>query len=132
MKRNICTRNKCIKCCIETSMLLSNEDIESIQRIGYDKNFFVRTKGGWLKLKNKNGRCVFHTGKICLIYESRPEGCKIYPLIFNEEYGSAVIDKECPYKDSFRFNSEDIEKLHDLITKLKSEKNNRKKALFLS
>lgn len=125
MKRNICTRNKCIKCCIETSMILSNDDIKSIEGMGYDKNYFVRIKEGWLKLKNKNGRCVFHNGKICLIYKNRPEGCKIYPLIFNEEYGSAVIDEECPYKDSFKFNSEDINELYDLITKLKIERNNR-------
>jgi Fe-S-cluster containining protein len=107
-------------------MILSNDDIKSIEGMGYDKNYFVRIKEGWLKLKNKDGRCVFHNGKICLIYKNRPEGCKIYPLIFNEELGSAVIDEECPHKDSFKFNSEDINKLHDLIAKLKLERDNRK------
>ena len=126
MKRNICIRNKCIKCCIETSMPLSNEDIESIQRIGYDKNHFVRLKEGWLKLKNENGRCVFHNGKICLIYENRPEGCRSYPLIFNEECKSAVVDEECPHKDSFKFTQEDIDKLQELINRLKSQRNDRK------
>ena len=131
LKINICIKNKCIKCCKQTSMLLSYKDIGRIQNKGFNINYFVRKKNGWLKLKNKDGKCVFHNGKICLIYDSRPDGCKIYPLIFNEENKNAVIDKECPYKDSFNFNSKDTKKLYSLINQLKSERNNRKKKIKL-
>lgn len=96
-------------------MILSVNDIKKIQNLGYDKKFFVRKDYGYFKLKNKDGRCVFHNGEKCLIYDFRPEGCKLYPLIFNDKYHCAVIDNECPYKHLFSFKSKDIEKLKNLI-----------------
>ena len=108
-------------------MILSNNDIEKIQKIGYTKNFFVRKKDGWMKLKNKNGRCVFHNGKICIIYNQRPEGCRLYPLIFNIELKSAVIDNFCPYGNNFSLKLEDSKKLYDLLKQINSEKYNNKK-----
>ena len=56
-------------------MLLSYQDIERIKRLGFDTNFFVTEKDGWLQLKNQDGRCVFHNNKMCTIYENRPDGC---------------------------------------------------------
>jgi len=103
-------------------MLLSKNDIEKIQNIGYSINFFVRREKGFLKLKNKGGKCVFHNGKICLIYNNRPDGCKLYPLIFNEEYKKAVFDEECLYKDNFEFNIQDLKKLNNLIIQINSER----------
>ncbi|KYK28878.1 hypothetical protein AYK20_06485 [Thermoplasmatales archaeon SG8-52-1] len=108
-------------------MILSNNDIEKIQNIGYNKNFFVKRSDGWKKLKNKNGKCVFHNGKICMIYDQRPEGCKLYPLIFNIELKSAIIDSFCPYKNDFSFNLEDSKKLYDVIKQIIYEKCNNKK-----
>jgi len=108
-------------------MLLSNSDIQKIEKKGYNRNYFVKSKKGWLKLKNNDGKCVFHNGKICLIYESRPKGCKLYPLIFNKEYKSAVVDEDCQYEDSFRFNKKDVNQLYRLITQMISERKNRKK-----
>ena len=108
-------------------MLLSNNDIYEIEKIGFDNHYYVRSKNGWLKLKNKDGRCIFHDGKTCLIYESRPEGCKLYPLIFNKEYKSAVVDEECPYGDNFRFDKLDINQLYDLVSRIKNERTFRRK-----
>jgi len=106
-------------------MLLSNKDVERIQRLGYKLDYFVRIKKGWLKLKNREERCVFHDGKICLIYDNKPEGCKFYPIIFNEENNSAIIDEDCPYENDFRFNKRDIERLYVLVNQIISERNYR-------
>ena len=103
-------------------MILSVKDIKKIQNIGYDKKFFVRKDNGYFKLKNKDGRCVFHNGKKCLIYNFRPEGCKLYPLIFNNEYKCAVIDNECSNGGLFNFNPNDIKRLYNLIDLIESEK----------
>ena len=107
-------------------MFLSYKDIEIIKNKGYDEDFFVRKKNSWLLLKNKNRRCVFHDGSKCLIYESQPEGCRLFPLIFDDDYKIAVVDEECPYKKSFKFHSDDIERLNELIDRLKSERQMRK------
>jgi len=106
-------------------MLLSNKDIEKIQNKGYKINYFVRRKNDWLKLKNKDKKCVFHNGKFCSIYDNRPDGCNFYPLIFDDEYKNILVDEECPFKDNFRFNSYDIKRLYKFVKLLKSERNNR-------
>jgi len=108
-------------------MLLSNNDIEKIEKIGYNRNYFTKSKKTWLKLKNKDGKCVFHNGNICIIYEDRPEGCELYPLIYNKELKSAVIDEECPYGDYFRFNKKSVIILYKLISQIISERKSRKK-----
>lgn len=107
-------------------MLLSNSDIQNIENIGYNRNYFVRNKNGWLKLKNKDGRCVFHNGEKCIICDHRPEGCKLYPLIFDDDYKRAIIDKDCPYHEYFKFNKKDINQLFTLVNKIFNERKNRK------
>jgi len=107
-------------------MLLSNNDIEKIEKLGYNRHFFTKSKKGWLKLKNKDGKCVFHNGKICLIYDNRPEGCMLYPLIFDKLYNSAIVDEDCPYDNSFRFDKKSINQLYELITRIISERKLRK------
>ena len=111
-------------------MLLSNNDIEKIEHIGYDRNYFIKSKKGWLKLKNKDGKCIFHNGKMCVIYDNRPEGCTLYPLIFDRENKSAVVDEDCPYENCFRFNKKSVNQLYSLVTRIISERKNRKK-IFL-
>jgi len=103
-------------------MLLSNNDIEKIEKIGYNRHYFTKSKKGWLKLKNKDGRCIFHNGKICLIYDNRSDGCKLYPLIYNRESQSAIVDEDCPYEDSFRFNKKDITQLSRLVNQITFER----------
>ena len=108
-------------------MLLSNRDIKKIEQLGYNRHYFTKSKKGWLKIKNKDGKCVFHNGKICTIYDNRPEGCMLYPLIFNKENKSAVVDEDCPYENCFRFNEKSINQLSMLVTKIINERKTRKK-----
>lgn len=108
-------------------MILSNKDIEKIEQIGYNINYFMKSKKGWQKLKNKDGKCVFHNGKMCIIYDNRPEGCRLYPLIFNKENKMAVVDEDCPYENCFRFNNKSVNQLYRLVTQVISERKNRKK-----
>jgi hypothetical protein len=108
-------------------MLLSNEDINRIVNLGYNKNFFVKSKKAWLKLKNKDGRCIFHDGRICTIYDDRPEGCRFYPLIYNRERKTAIIDEECPYSDNFRYTKKDINTLFCFVVQIINERKLRRK-----
>jgi Fe-S-cluster containining protein len=106
-------------------MPLSNADIEQIKGLGFEYDFFVGNRDGWLQLKNNDGRCVFNDGKQCLIYENRPEGCKLYPITYNEDESCAVLDEDCPHRDSFKISKVELEMVSFLVTKLKNERMQR-------
>jgi len=113
-----CTIHNCVECCIETSMPLSRIDIERISRQGYRfKDFVVKLKRE-RRLKNSDGRCVFLGDNGCKIYSFRPEGCRLYPLVYNENNGKAVIHDLCPHGHEFKVGRDDIENLYVLIKKL--------------
>lgn len=69
-------------------------------------------------MKNVSGRCVFLSERGCVIYPNRPEGCRLYPLIYDEGVQRAVIDPLCPYGDEFKPSRGEIKKLMDLLERL--------------
>jgi len=75
-------------------------DIKRLKKLGYSlEEFSFHDKKGFTRLKNRKGYCVFfdsNEGK-CKIYENRPLGCCIFPVIFSEEEG-IVVDDICPMK----------------------------------
>jgi uncharacterized protein len=90
-----CTR--CGICCQETEMLLSIADIKRLEKKGYTKESFTRSdKDGYVLLRNRQGRCVFYNNekRACNVYLLRPLGCRVYPIIHDEEEG-IVIDNIC-------------------------------------
>jgi Fe-S-cluster containining protein len=83
-------------------MLLSNEDIERLERKGYVRDFFVRIDvKGYAMLRNQDGYCVFFDPekRVCRERARRPLGCRIYPVMHDEENG-VVIDDMCPAKNT--------------------------------
>jgi hypothetical protein len=103
-------------------MPLSNEDIERIRGLGFNHDFFVVNIDGWLRLKNSEGRCVFNDGRQCLIYEDRPEGCKLYPITYDEDERRAVLDEDCPHTDGFKISEVEMKLVSSLVAKLKNER----------
>jgi len=97
----------CGKCCLETEMLLSKEDINLILKgssIYFRKvDFVVKNKDGNYQLKNVNGHCVFLdiSLKLCKIYEIRPQGCRFYPMIYDIDNKKCIIDNDCPRANLF-------------------------------
>ncbi len=122
---NCCLETKCIQCCIETNMVLSYHDIENIQKMGYDRKFFVSERNDWLQLKNHQGRCVFHTGTQCTIYDQRPEGCTLYPVVYDKDNQCAILDRECPQKQCFPLSKVKSQQLDILISLLENERTER-------
>ena len=103
-------------------MPLSNGDVEQIKGLGLDYDSFVVSRDGWLQLKNYDGRCVFNDGKQCMIYENRPEGCKLYPITYDEDENCAVLDEDCPHRNSFKISEVELELVSFLVAKLKNER----------
>jgi Fe-S-cluster containining protein len=88
----------CSKCCYETEMPLTREDIERIERLGYRREELVVVgDDGIPRLRNIDGHCVFldpRSGR-CKIYPWRPLGCRLYPLVYDPCCG-VTVDPECP------------------------------------
>jgi Fe-S-cluster containining protein len=108
-------------------MPLSNLDIKRISKLGFDTNFFVIELDGWLQLKNHDGRCVFHNGKICSIYENRPKGCRLYPIIYDKDENRAVLDEDCPHRNKFQMSKSIIKQLNNTVSRLECERAERKR-----
>jgi uncharacterized protein len=115
-----------VKCCYGTEMLLLEEDVKRIAGLGYDERFFAKGKESFKVLKNSSaGRCVFHDGKQCTIYENRPKGCKLYPVIFDEDLMLPVKDELCPFRDEFGISSKSKKELSNTYSSLVSERLSR-------
>jgi len=116
-----CMKHRCVECCIETRMPLSSFDIERILKLGYRLNDFAVRRGGSWQLRNSSGKCVFLSEGGCKIYPYRPEGCRLYPLVYDEDLGSAVIDTLCVYGYEFEVSEDDIQKLLSLLESIEKE-----------
>ncbi len=123
MIMDIC--DNCVKCCMDTEMPLSEGDIARIRKLGFTD--FTIERDGWLQLRNSGGRCVFNGGSRCKIYADRPEGCRFYPVIYDEEKGEAVLDGDCPRRESFNVSDVDLKGLRELVARLRKERKARMK-----
>jgi len=124
---NCCLETHCTHCCIKTNMVLTTHDIQIIEKLGYEARFFVSERNGWLQLKNNNGRCVFHNERVCTIYDHRPEGCVLYPVVYDMDHRMAILDSDCPQRHCFLLSDTKSEQLYHLISILEKEQVRRKK-----
>lgn len=91
----------CYECCLDTEMALAEKDITRIEKLGFEIDDFLKEKEGFMVLENVDGHCFFLDDKLCSIYDNRPQGCRFYPLIFDLEIDSLVIDNLCVHNDDF-------------------------------
>jgi len=111
-------------------MLLLKDDVQRIVNLGFKEDLFAVEFGGFKNLRNNNGRCVFHNGEQCTIYPNRPLGCRLYPVIFNEDLNHPVMDRLCPFRAEFPLSSKARQESAGLYLKLIGERqanNNEKK-----
>jgi uncharacterized protein len=102
--------SNCGVCCTETEMLLSNKDIKRLENRGYSQSQFVKyDKLGYAQLKNQDGYCIFYDRKNhkCGIYSDRPAGCKVYPVILDEETG-IILDDICQSRKSIKQSEKNL------------------------
>jgi len=118
----ICREHGCSSCCEENSMPLTVRDIRKIIKNGYKSADFIVMSRGERHLRNSEGKCVFLEGGQCNIYSFRPEGCRLYPLLYDPSNDSIVIDPACPHRGEFKINQTSAEKLRKLVKTVKREK----------
>ena len=86
-------------CCMETEMTLTKSDIERLETVDHPKErFLIRTTDGFYQLRNVDGHCYFYDPekRTCIVYTSRPDGCRFYPIIYDARRHRCIVDKDCP------------------------------------
>ena len=122
--------SNCGVCCTETEMLLSEKDIDRLVKRGISRRFFVKIdKEGFAQLRNLEGYCVFYSleKRQCSVYVDRPSGCRVYPVILDEEKG-IILDNICESRNTVT-NSEKTAKgnrVIKLLERIDSEAENRR------
>jgi Fe-S-cluster containining protein len=94
--------SNCGICCTETEMLLCKKDIKRLEKRGFCQNQFVNfDKIGYALLKNREGYCIFYDlkNRKCSVYKDRPSGCRVYPVILDEEIG-IILDDICQSRNT--------------------------------
>ena len=125
--------SRCGVCCQQTDMLLSSVDISRLEKKGYGRDYFVRfDKEGYALLRNRQGYCVFYNTKErrCDVYAYRPSGCRVYPVILDEDKG-IVVDEICHSQITIS-EAEKVRKgkrVMKLLEKIDSEAQSRRKPL---
>ena len=106
----------CGKCCLDTEMILSQQEVDLIiNRLlnkSYTEYFIFKKNKGYYQLKNIEGHCVFFdlTSNYCKIYKYRPQGCRFYPLIYDFQSEECVFDKDCPRIHLFYQDNQELKK----------------------
>jgi len=116
-----CLRHHCVACCIETEMPLTDGDLKEIEKLGFKRADFTVITEGETRLKNKGRQCFFLEAGGCRIYDSRPQGCRTYPLVYDVDLHKFVFDSVCPHSTEFKTTREDKDQLKRLIRKLERE-----------
>jgi Fe-S-cluster containining protein len=86
-------------------MTLTLEDVRRIEALGCE-DFWREGSDGSLYLRNRRGCCIFLRDGSCSVYQARPEGCRLYPLILDLEENLVVLDDFCPHRSEFSFTAE--------------------------
>jgi Fe-S-cluster containining protein len=87
-------------------MTLTEIDVRRLEASGHRDFFFVNDDHD-LQLVNVNGHCIFLVQGRCSVYDYRPDGCRVYPLILDLSVDRVILDSECPWASEFTFTGDD-------------------------
>ena len=116
-----CLSHHCVACCLETEMPLTENDLRRIEKLGFSRTDFTVEAEGETQIRNVNRFCFFLKEGRCSVYEARPEGCRIYPLVYDVDTHKFVYDTVCQHSTEFKPTMEDKDRLKRLIRRLERE-----------
>ena len=128
-----CLERGCSACCHDTEMLLTDTDVARIGAARPGLEFWFMAEDGHRQLRTRDGPaahggvgrpCVFlDPAGTCSIHALRPEGCRLYPAVWDEEAARAELDAEfCPYTDGFLLPAATRDAARRLAARLESER----------
>ena len=98
-------------------MELSSDDIERLEENDYCLEEFAVIDDCVIRLRNINGYCYFynHADKKCQIYENKPMGCYLYPVVYLANEG-AIVDELCPMGQTI--SKQELRRKEEILDKL--------------
>ncbi len=128
-----CETEPCSQCCHDIEMLLTNDDLERLWAARPAEAFWFEADDGYLQLKTRDGPpargseggkpCWFlgDDGR-CTVWSERPEGCRLYPAVWDDSLRAAVLDTDyCPHTDGFRLPKSMDDATRRLAARLEAE-----------
>ena len=133
---NPCLDNACSACCHDVEMLLTESDVARIGQAQPHLDFMFEADDGYLQLRTRDGPaarggrgrpCVFlDPSGGCTIHAIRPEGCRLYPAVWDGVLRSASLDAEhCPHTAGFMLPRATADAVGRLADRLEAERRAR-------
>lgn len=143
-----CMTRGCSACCHDVEMLLTDADLERIRGVTGRDDFWFQADDGYLQLRTKAAPpavgwqggpllpiptgappvpCTFlNVAGECTIHDVRPEGCRLYPAVWDDALRGAELDSDyCPHTDGFGLPPATVDAVRRLATKLETERTAR-------
>ncbi len=121
-------------------MLLTEADVERIWDVAEElgiQEWHMLADDGYLQLITRDGPpargspggrpCVFlGDDGWCRIWAARPEGCRLYPAVYDDGLRAATLDADyCPHTDGFRLTPQMDAATRRLVERLKAQRRDR-------
>lgn len=133
-----CTERGCSTCCHGTEMVLTEDDLVRLRtflggRPDLPQEGWFLADDGYVQLRTAppaapglERPCAFLVDGRCAVYPVRPEGCRLYPAVWDEALRSAVLDDEvCPHTGRFRVLPATAAAVRSLGERLEAERRAR-------
>lgn len=104
-------------------MPLSEGDMARLEALGHARDDFSILDDEWVpQLRVVDGACFFlgADGK-CTVYNDRPEGCRLYPLVWDRDAGRVIRDDFCPWSREFAVPASSEWDLMELLHTIRHE-----------
>jgi len=118
-----CIQVGCFRCCLDTEMTLTEEDVGRIDALGFTG--YYHEVDGYLQLVNMDGNCFFLRDGKCLINRDKPLGCRLYPLILDVRCDEVMVHNYCEYAHLFTNEESDAQLLRKTIDMEEKERQKR-------
>ncbi len=143
-----CDTEPCSQCCHDIEMLLTDSDVERLalavardpalmEQMRDIGPWHFEAEDGYLQLHVRPGPaaagspggspCWFlgNDGR-CRVWTDRPEGCRLYPAVWDDGLRAAVLDADyCPHTDGFGLPARMNDATHRLAQRLERERDAR-------
>lgn len=136
---NPCVDHDCSACCHDVEMLLTDADVQRIGAAHPGLDFHFQADDGYLQLRTRDGPpaigshaapgamprpCIFLAQSgACSIHAMRPEGCRLYPAVWDDALRGAELDADyCPHTDGFAIPVATVDAVRRLADKLEAQR----------